>query len=307
MKVVRTGTQFEEFQNISFDGISLPIYCTAAVANTAIGTNYIDLTKGTLKVIIHRNGTEEIIINDNLKNLVMHFSMLNAQIEWARHHLFGAPASKITLVPAASGVKHQEVLPLNFDFGTTINIKGNERVTAQLTLNTGFFGANVDQENSYVQFDLNKSIGVEYFTPFYHSKVIEAGSTNFTCDLGNMVDEIFIINYNKDNFTPTVVSSLNLSSDKLVINDNFIEILAKVTNKYTSVTQMQHRIQNYPIHSGIELNNVSLALTLNASEVAASQNFILYRRVKTNEALLNRAASMDEKHRAQNIRAALTK
>lgn len=270
--------------NKTINGYTVTLYPTSNSGGFS-GTVH-DTTALNLKGILKRNGGSVEMFNTSLKNLVTLGYIKNPAFEYIQ-----SPGAVFT--QAISGSVVTGIVPLRFDFGGVINLIGADEFVLEWQLNDGFWGSSVNQSSSSIEIDECDDIGEEYFTPVTKVIVIEANQQNPTYSLGDNVIAIVLANYDKATAMANiaVMNSISLNSKTLTKNDTYREVLNKNLNYYSNSTEGAMRVQNFILYQGDEeLDNVSLNLNLNPSNVTAAENFILYRAFVTNDWLVTRAS-----------------
>lgn len=302
MRQIQQGkSDFETYKNRSFSGFSIPLYMQALNVNETIdGGDFVKklqnvIVKGTLT----RGGKEELVLNDNLRNILYLLEIDHPSFEYIRT----GSTELMTLRAQAAGVKHLAFVPLQINLGSVINLKGNDTFKMEVSVNDGFFGNRVDTAASYLQMDMMDAVGVEYVTPVLKSLVIPATTEVFSEDLGDGVCQVVIANYDKTAKTSDVqvLITADLNSDKMSLNDNYLELNSKGLWNQVDKDAYTEKRQNYQLYKGLELNKVNINLQLNSANVAASMNYILFKKYITNQTLVERAFNMKAKHDFENL------
>lgn len=299
MKNIMTGrTEPDEFTKVSFSGLTLPVYVTNNTANTAWSGQIIDPTKMRIKATLKGRGADETFIpNLTLQTLLELTTIEKLDFDYWYEY------QKDILLAHGSGVKGKAMIPLHIPFGSVINLQGAEVVEMEYTIDDGFFTAQCDQTLSYVQADKIEDIGVETFLPVFNAKVINEDQSEQEVSLGNNVTRVVISNRDKSDRTTAnqVITKLDLECDKFKRKDTPMELYGRQLAFYPTVSEAQSRNQNYLIHDGVELDNLSILLTLESTNVNASKNYVLWRSFKTSTALVKRAQQMILKHQAKDL------
>lgn len=291
MKTVKIGeTQQERYKDVNTTGIAVAITLSGTSGVTATHVNYENIS---FKAILRRGGRDLILFNETLKNLI-------SLSEWDTPiwDMMKGNANPVVLTGALSTVNSIYLIPLKFDFGGILNIDGDDELTIQCKVGAGSFNTtNFTEASCFVEFDIIEGVGLEVQTPYIKSRVIEAGQSNPTFDLGDNVDEILIANYDKVDMlgATSVLNNISIDSDKWSRNDSYAEMIAKNYAQFSDFVQAIYRYQSFRIYSGYELDGVKLNLNLNSANVAASKNYILWYCHETNDDLVTKAGVKSKK------------
>jgi hypothetical protein len=297
MKTVKyRETQQEKFKDINVTGMTVALTLDGTLSNSK---TIVDYTAITVKAVLRRGGRDLVLFNETLKNLVSLSEWDSPIWEWLNGNTNPLVLSGALLAPAVM------LVPIKFDFGGIINVDNDDELTIQVRLGEGCFSATqTTQANCFAEFDVIEGVGLEVETPYINSRVIEAGQSNPTFDLGENVKEILICNYDKVDFktATAVLQDMSIDSDKWSRNDSYSEMIARNFAQFHDTIQATTRYQSFRIYSGYELDNVKLNLKLNSANVAASQNYVLWYSFTTSDNLVTKAAVKSKKFAAINNR-----
>jgi hypothetical protein len=292
MKSVRVReTQQERYRDVNATGVVVAITTYGTISNAATLLKYENIQ---FKGILNRGGKDHILFNETLKNLV-------SLSEWdsPMWEMMTGIASPVVLAGSYIAANSTFLIPLKFDFGGIINVDGSDELTIECRIGDASFNtAQLDETKCFIEFDIIEGVGLETTTPYIKSRTIEANQTNPTFDLGDNITEILIANYDKGIDMTTansVLNNISVDSDKWSRNDSYAEMIARNHSQFTDFIQASFRGQSFRIYSGYELDNVKLNLNLNAANVAASKNFILYYCFETNDHTVTKAAVKHKK------------
>lgn len=304
MVVKPNETKSESIQNSHIQGFSLK--AVARLVSGQTGNAIFDLSKTILKVILHRDGQQHTICNDSLLPLVIESLYFNGGFAYTQ----GRGANDFIALNGATSNK-LKMLPLAIDFGTVLNIKGDDRLDVELIVNQETFlhpdtknTENVDFGQCYIQMDKTEGIGLEYRTPSIMTKSISPGESRYPLSLGDNVERITFINTLKDGaykIQESPLETVQLSSDKLSFSDNLKELLAKRAMMFQAPELANARNHSFSLHMGTELDSAQLDLGFNPQYVAGGENYIVYRTFKTSAKLISQAKRREEKHNAHDV------
>lgn len=299
MKNIKTGTtEKETYSKCSLDGITVPVKVYRAIDNSAFSGQIIDTTKMRIKATIKGRGADVVMI----PNLQLRSLLECGTIELRDFDFWFENDKLLVLAHGASNKAIAEIL-LHVPFGSVVNIKGNEWLEVEYTVDDGFFTSQCDQTLSFVQADISEAIGVELYTPIFDSVVIDQDQDEQTIELGDNVTRIVISQRDKTSLLAAdqVITKLDLTCDKFKRRDTDMELYGRQLMFYPTVAEAQSRYQNYLIHDGVELDKVSILLTLNSGNVNASKNYVVWRSFKSSKSLIERGNAMLVSHKRKDL------
>lgn len=299
----------------TYDGIYVGVYLQAALVNVAIGTA--DWTPGAInvKAILKRDKQPYMIFQDNLLLLGTGNSILQG-----KHFEFH---NGVDLVYAAGGVKNIKLHPVFLQFGGVQRIAEGEELHIEFSVaKSGAFTSNVDATVSYIEFEASACIGYETGIWSTQSEVIQSASNKQPFNLGDNVTDIVVLNFDKNTLTDQVIVNAALQSDRLDLNMNFNQIIQRNILMYDHTSNVRYG-SVLPIHAtdatgrvfrGLdqypqtfillkdeEVDNARLHLALNSSNVAASQNYVFWRKFHATQEMLIQSEKRQRKHFRENI------
>ncbi|MFT3945946.1 MAG: hypothetical protein QM763_03140 [Agriterribacter sp.] len=295
--VVKQGESKQEvLRSGTYRSITVIPYLVAAANNDRLTASDLDASQVNVKVILKRNKATYLIMNDNLKLLAFANTLKKGFQEFY---------NGLDIVFPAASVKHVSIRPVTLDFGTNIRLNAGDELVAEVKVaTTGAFFTDVNATDSYAEFYFNPSVGYEAGVPEVVCEVVQANATKQSFSLGSGVTDVSFINFDKDDLVSQVITTLQLSSDKLDLGLSFNQLQARRTQllgeqanvRYGSslpVTVANQAIfraldffpQSMPIVCGEELDTAKLDISFNGANVVASQNYVVYRRVSTSNYL----------------------
>lgn len=304
MVVKPNETRALTLRNRNVEGISLKVVGKLNVGQT-VNVKFA-LQKTILKVTLHRNGTEKVLMNDTLLPLVIESAYGIGAFAYTQGQ---GVSDYISLDGAAQNPL--KLLPLIIDFGGVINVKADDVLTVELICNAETFQhpttsntVNVDLGACYIQVDEIEGIGLEYRTPRIMTKAISSGESRVALSLGDNVERISFINILSSgsyDIAESPLEAMSLQSDKVGFSDNLKEMIAKRTRLFTSPSLAQERNHSFLIHSGTELDGVNIDFTFTPSKVLSGENYVVYRTFDTSISLIQKAQKRASKHQAYDL------
>jgi hypothetical protein len=292
MNIRNRDVQNETVRGITTNAIMVKAFVINN-GNTGTSTD-VDWSKCLIKLVLNRNGMQEVIMQDNAKILG-----LASQVDQVLQLAFGGAANDVT--PSSLGV----LLPFIIPFGGHINLKGDDSLYLEITNQAGLFTAGVEQ-SSYIETKLIKSIGYEQFIPSIRSHVVQATETQRKYDMGDNVIRTVVLNYDKTDFTNNVINSLTFTSDRLNENYTFADLVTLKLSRYGkqligySNPDISARIQQDQCFVLTDFNHnfnaLEIDIAFNSGQVTSSNNYIVCWSYRTDNTILEKANNLQAKH-----------
>ena len=314
MIVTKGQTKSLTLRNVTSNGILVTVYLAAAAANTAITPSTFVRNEVNVKAELKRNKTQTALFNDNLQVL----GLYNAKNYGLRDWIAG---NKMNI--AAVGVVEDMILNVFIQYGGHINCKGDDELVIQMKCGTNAFGVAYSQANSYIEFDANRSQGYEDGVPVTSSQVVQANITNEKYYPGDHCAKIMFLNFDKDNITDQVINTCMISSDRFDMSMNFysmwnrdrnVLLPARMEERFTTAAYNPAAFvfgyqQEYPqtvcLYSSPDgdstINNVTIDMSYQGSEVAASQNYVVSTSFIVSKNSVARRVRREMKHNLENF------
>lgn len=302
----------------TYSSMSLYALLTHGTANTVIATTDFLPENVYIKVTLTRNNRSYIICNDNLLVLGV-----DATLKKGYHEFLNG----FDKTYAASGVKQIKLRTVVIDWKLPIRVGAGDELTAEVTMATGSLTSNLDSSNSLLDFSFNKAIGYEIGIPRIISRTIPVNSTNAEFTPGDHVTKVALLNLDKTDLSSEVLTTLNLSSDRLDYNKTFNQLLNEMPTTYdemprfrfgtslpiTSATVsrgLDYLPQSFILFDGDKIQNeladCNVNIAFNSANVAASKNFLVWHSYSTDEKTLLAAQERATKHATENIQAVVS-
>lgn len=279
VRITGIGTDTLNVSGINAKGILLNIVCTAAVVNTT--TTSADLVKSNLsiKAIYSRNGNDLTIFSTFI-------SVLLASLCWLSNcfnTILAADVGHVLLVHGA-GVKEVNSWTHFIPFPSIINVLSTDNLRLEVSVNAGFYSANLDPAVSYIEASI-LSVPVSTHRQGMSSSIdvnsINAASSTYNQSLGNGVVAINFVNLDKITIlaADNVVTRCNIAANEVNLSMSNNDLYAVRDSHFPSKALADARNNNLLLYSGHPLNNVVLDLSLTSGNVSASNNFIVVQRI----------------------------
>lgn len=295
--IVKPGeTRKLEIKNATFDAFTFKAILFNAAVNTAVLRTDLNTDLVNVKAVLKRSGREFTLFQDTLTVLAMESNFFTSLFDYL------SPASatsvRVILLAAATGVTEKVMIPMSVDLGSSINLSGDDQLDLEINFASAAVAANCSIATSYIEFDYRESVGVEHVTPYIKSKSIAPGEQRLQQSLGDNITSVVLLNTDKTGVldASAILASISLSSDKLNMNDNYVEILNKRFEQFKDVTIAGNRCQSFLLHKGAELDGCQVDATLIPGNITAGKNFLVTRSYYTDARLLAKADAVVEKH-----------
>jgi hypothetical protein len=299
INILPSRTEKQSFKNCSLSGFSMPLSITHASTNTAFASGIWVPNLFTVRATLKRWGKETILFSDNLENVLTTTEIFNPVYEYLKD-----TSKNITTLAAGVGVYATGIIPLELNFGSVINLMGDDELVVEVTANPGAFSTTLaNQNSSFMTLDKKDAIGIEYFTPKVRSEVIPTSAANYGSDLGDNVTRVVLLQLDKTTrlTADQVATSFNFVSDRKNSIDTVAEVYARNNALYADAADAAVRLQTLVLHDGAEVDRCRVDFTFNGANVTASKNFIGSISFETSQMLLARAYGLSDKHKKADL------
>lgn len=309
MKVKFGSTDEIEVKSGTYNGVYVNTLLKASAVNTALANSDYKPEQVAVKVELERDGDTKVILQNNLLILGLFNTITKGRHEFT---------NGIIKVPHGVAVKQVSQKSVFIDFGGALRIADNDVLRVQVTPNSSAITSNCDTQLSEVEAYLNPCIAYEEGIHQTHAKVITAATDSQPVNLGNNVTLVAFLNFDKTDYQNEVITNLTLSSDKLDLNLTGNRIIAMRPQQFAPnipyVFNGAGRIfdlhpQTFLVFDGkkpdgqqVELDNARLDLQFNPDNVAASQNYVVWRTYSLTPQKAQETATRMAKHEAENIK-----
>jgi hypothetical protein len=297
MNIRHLETKNTKVSSQTINGFSVKAFLYAnafAEGDTTYGSSKLDFSKVSVKAILNRGGQDYILFQDNLKVIGL-ASNLNTRGQLA----FYSEHDHLTKLDDGKAL-----VSFNIHLGGHIHITGEDYVYVEVTNQNGLFDP-AYINSSFLEMKALKSVGYETFIPSIKSLNIQAGTTSEVYSLGDNILRTVLLNYDKVDFTQPVLQNLNFASDRLnegytyydIINmkdQSFPKMPVNLSTDEATILESDQSFTLTDFHQ--VFNGVVLSMQFDGTQVAASQNFIVYWSSKTSLAQLQKAAALEQKH-----------
>lgn len=283
-------------KNKCFDGFVLSVNLKSVAAGFSTALHNLD--KLTLKATLKRNGSNKVLFNENLRDMLALSHLHAPTYEFVKNPFMFVPTSNAFVNPVFA------LIPLRFWIGGVIDLSGKNagEVILEWSLGNDFFGTTVDTSASTINIDVIETDAAEYETPITLSHLIEPNQPTPTFGLGDNVREIALFNHDKQTILTAdqVLEEIVISSSNGYNRaDKFDELLTKSINQYSDVADAFVRKQNFIVYKdNNDLDDCQVELKFNKANLTAGNNILLFRTFITNDWLRTRAAIKDAKRSA---------
>lgn len=282
----------------TINGFNFTFELVHNTANTSFSGQILNLLNTTITVELKRFGNSYTLLSDTLLQLVMDSTLRGPLFK------FCTGSQYITTVAAAAGVYQQVIIPTFLDLGGPINLIGDDSIEVTYYMPSSAAASTVNTSASSCELVENEVSGVETYTPYILTRTIDAALSSYNNGFKDKISQISFINLDKTAVTTSsmVVSNSVINSNRVGLSDSYNQLMLKRQNMIFSESNPDTRYQSFILlpYSGIFHNGAKLNLNLTASNVNASQNYVVVRSVFTDARLMEQA-----KVNMQNYRASL--
>jgi hypothetical protein len=305
MNVVRAGQSTTlELKNKNIKGINFLFRMTHTTDNTAFANNTrYDLKKVDVSIRKISGGSkkEVLIYSGKLAPLAISTTLEDNAFRFS----FPETGASQIFVERAHGAstKAIAVQPIYVDFGTVINLDGNDQLIIDCTLDSAAHSSSIDPATSYLQIEAKEGIGLEYYTPVFKALAVPGSQNNFEVSLGDGVQDITFINLDKQSNIAAndVVRKVTIVSDKLNQVDDATELRAKRFSRMLP-TEAAARFQNHLLfNSSFDLNNCNLKLDLEETNVTTGENWVVVKYLHKDGQVFAKAQAKERKFTGINL------
>lgn len=276
MPTVRQGeSNTQEIKGRTIEKFGFKVVGKKTAVNTSVVNTDFDLQQIMVKGTLYRDGRTHVLFNDSLLILAMESALNKAAWDYVRV----ASTVNTKLVVAAAGVSEVAMLLTEVDLGSPINLSGTDVFTLEVNISNRLYASTMDTSGSFVEFDANEAVGLEYKLPYIQTKAIQGNESRLTLNLGDNVQRVVMINTDKTGVTEAVqlVSQFGMMTDRYTKNDNYREMLSMRVDAFPTVAISDTRDQSFELLNGEEFDKVQLDLTLVPTNIAAGKNYIVTR------------------------------
>jgi hypothetical protein len=291
-KTVRFGeTETFELRNKSIKSINIAVTGKHTTAATSFAGTLLKTEEVNVKATLKRKGKTHVIFNELLKPLLLATNFLNEGFS-------EVTGSGVVKLLQAAGVKEERTQRLTLNFGTILNLKGDDLLIFEIKVPNSAVGTGVDVNTSSLYVNFDEAVGYEYGIPNITSRSITPNKTRVSESLGDNVHFVHLINMDKNSnlASDEVVTTVTMSSDRLDMNDDNNELECKRIQQFQTGGDSNSRNNSWQLHGGQQIDNVDLELTLVGTNVNASENFIVVTRMLVTADNLARVRAMKAKH-----------
>lgn len=282
----RFDIQGQSIKGIQFDGL---LKRSSGSAVTFLNYGAVDIT-----IVLYQNGKETTVASGALKPLAMASGFGTGTFRYA---------SGTDAIPLLSGSTGTSFQPCFLDFGGVINLRGNDKLTVECRVNTGFCPANTNLSATSIVASAVEGIGLQWVTPKIQYQTIGNGESSFRQNIGDNCTSVHFINTGETSNLTAVqpLSNVRIFSDRYNTNDSLTNLLSKraFSFQYDSVAEMYNG--SFELVSE-EVDDCRVELDLASAQVTSGHNFVVWSTFDTGENQVKRAKISRAKHQAKAMR-----
>lgn len=252
-----------------------------------------------LTAVLRRNGKDTTLFSDNAAILLKESGFLVAS-----ECFFNDGAGELN---STVGTVQTYLLAGHIDLGMPINLKGEDTLTIEGSVVPSWLGT-VGNPISYIDFQMQDSIGVEKFIPKINSRTIQGGSAREDFDLGDNVTAISFISAAQTSVggipltaTNAVITNLKISSDKYDRTDNFERMITRRFGQFQTRASANLRGRCFQYNLDKECDSTRVELLLNPTNVIAGDYSIVWRSFHIDPETFRRGDAIEQRHEASDM------
>lgn len=312
MNLKVNDNKIDRITSQTVNGLNITAFLESAAVNTSIpATGYMDVlgfdpSQINVSVDLKRNGTISNLINTNLALLAVQATVMKGGQLWFNGLPVQAKAVDKTHIVKRSVFVY---------FGGHYNIKGDDELIVNCTVNRGAFGSGINAQNATIQVECNESIGIEYQINKLNIHSITAELNQDKVTLGDNVTSILLHSFEKD-WKKTIFRQVSLSSDRLDFTANeqqlelrhwreypfeIADILFAATPEGSHPLRFPNTFKLFDGGGKDEVDKALLSFTLNPANVLATQNYVFYWTYESSREIVAKAIAMKDKHEDKNV------
>lgn len=309
MQIRKNEKRIHKVVNETVNGINVVAHLVSSVNNQDIvDTAYMsqtgfDPSNVTIDVQLKREGKTFSLISTNLAVIAHYCAITMGQTSWYK--------GKVNVLKGAS--QKQEVERSIFiPFFGHHNIKGSDELIITVFCGRGTFNTGVNEDSSSLWVTANQSIGVETGIYRFHSQALQANQTSENINLGDNVQRVALVSFEKDG-TKAILKSASLSSDRLDWTMSEAEVALKhqqffpynyadiLMSRNWTESVMKYFPNTYLMHDKDEIDQAKLTVNLHPANVKSSENLVCWTSFETSREIITKAVEMQAKHANENI------
>jgi len=316
MQVRQSEKRIHKVVNETVNGLNIVAHLKASEKNKDIlETQYMtgkgfDPSNVTLDVQLRRDGKTRTLVSTNLAVLAHYWTIPMGQSHWYK--------GKVNEKKAAN--RHQVLERAVFiPFFGHHNIKGSDELIVTVFCGRGTFNEDGDGSSCGVSVSEssllvvpNQSIGVEAAIYRFHSQAIQANMSDENVNLGDNVERVALVSFERDGTKP-IFKSCSLSSDRLDWTISEAELTLKHNQlfPYNSAEVLMSRgwTEDVPkyfpntflCHDKDEIDQAKLSVSLWSDNVKSSRNLVCWTSFETSREMIAKAVEMQNRHNSENV------
>lgn len=253
-----------------------------------------DLRKINLTVTLTRNKKPFVIYSDTLAPIAYE-SMYFAGVEALQNSGYAQKMSA-----------NDTLFPIMLDLGGCINVRKGDLLEIKAGVITGWLPVGADTTSSYIEIVEREQIGVETFIPRIQTRYIQAGVSKVSEALGDDVTSVAFVHLVPNtssyslNDANAIISSLQITSDRYNINDTIDRMISRRNTQFEYLSAANLRYRTFKLVPETEVDSLQIEAITVGSNIAASENVIVWRSHWYDNTTMQRAYDMEKKHSIRN-------
>lgn len=273
-------------QDMDIRDISVLAIAKEAVSSTPAGSNDIDFSKVSIKIVLGQAGEVHTLYSGDLKPLLLNSMFHNRDI----FEQIKGDNNKTLLT---DGTSH--ILPTEIDLGTTYNLRGSDYISVELTSNAVFSG-DAHLLDSYVMVELIPTIGTQTSVVLYNRYVMDTEQPKFDQLLGDNVVSIRVLDMEVVSAYADAdkrFTDFRIMGDDIDFTLNPEQVLShNILNQGLDNTSSYVRGYSQDIYNGSELDNCSIEFDKDLTKIVGNRTHIFYTQTYSNTQILANAEAI---------------
>jgi hypothetical protein len=276
-------------QNANPKGIDFHLHAYSDTVNEICNAEDTDMEKVYVDAKLYQKGIQTTLYAGPLDFL------LRIKSFYKNSYAYGVSTTEVT---QAAGVKGVICQSFHWDFGSVINLDGEDKIVLDIKVDSDVSGdENFDSSNSYMDVEFVEGVGEQFIIPFTEYRTIQAGEARLKLSLGDNVDGVLFLNKDiaSSNLEYCPLESVNVKSDRLNETLTGQRLLLHRKESFVYPTENTKRYQSFMITEG-ELDECEIDFNFDSGAINVNKNFIIWDGFKVYKEIYQKGLRMRNKH-----------
>ena len=272
--IVGQGSDTVEGKNFDFGGVLVVVKAQHTTNNTTIVAGDFDFSKTKVKAVLVRDGVDIPIFSDLITILHSETNFENS----------GFQLPIVQSVAKGASTKEIALITLSIELHSAINVRGEDKLLLDISLDNGTLGANIDAANTITRVQLLDIEGDEIGIPVIDTRAITGGQVSFNVS-GDDVNGVAFINTDKTSalLSDKVIDSVSINTAELRNNINYDQLVGLRTLDFETAATAAARNQNFRVLGKGDHDNCQVDINFNSVNVTSAKNWVVVRRTIMNK------------------------